>query len=117
MRPENKLEILDTIDHSIEALKDLRQAAEDEALEAISEHYSDLEAAYSSLQFLLSSYLLSSEYNPMRLEDGLGDLDTIDHSIKALKDLRQAVEDEAPEAISEHYKSLKSHLSTLQDLQ
>ena len=54
MRPEKKLEILDTIDHCVEALKNLKEAVNDEEPKAMSEHYNDLNPAYESLQFLLS---------------------------------------------------------------
>ena len=118
MRPENKLEILDTIEHSIEALKDLNQALTAEDATAISEHYADLEAACDLFPFLLSDYLTAkdNEYYPTRPENEQEIQDTIEHSIEALKTLREAVEDEAATAMNKHYKDLRLAYGSLQVL-
>ena len=54
MRPETKLEILDTINDSITALKNLEKAVKGEDPKAMCEHSNDLKQAYESLQLLLS---------------------------------------------------------------
>ena len=109
MRPENKLEIQDTIVHLIEGLKDLKGAVEDEDATVIDEHYEDVELAYDLLPFLLSGYLNTegSAHYPMRPDNELEIQDTIVHLIEGLKDLKGAVEDEDTTAMNEHYKNVK----------